>query len=119
MFGRPVPHLQQLRLPVDHDRVGHDDQVRATVALVLHEVGDERHDLRLEDREVEDMAHIIWCEEGTTQGAPPRWEVTEMEALEECIVLPLYSQVFVHGTAGLGFGVSVGGDTLAPPQTRL
>lgn len=35
----------ELRLPVDHDGIGHDDEVRAVVALLLHQVRDQCHDL--------------------------------------------------------------------------
>lgn len=36
----------QLALPVDHHSIGHDDQMGPVIVLVLHEVRDQRHDLR-------------------------------------------------------------------------
>ena len=41
--GQP---LRELGLPVDHDGVGHDDEVRPVVVLVLHQVRDQRHHLQ-------------------------------------------------------------------------
>ncbi len=41
--GQP---LRELALPVDHDRVGHNDEVRPVVVLVLHQVRHQRHHLR-------------------------------------------------------------------------
>ena len=41
--GQP---LVQLGLPVHHDGIGHNDQVRAIIVFVLHQIRQQCHDLQ-------------------------------------------------------------------------